>query len=443
MSDLHHPAAHAYDRPVASLWAASARLADQAPPALEGDQATEVAIIGGGVTGLNAALTLARAGIAAHVVEAGAIGWGASGRNGGFCCLGSAKLSWPAIIRRFGRAEGLAFLDLQRQAIAYVRALCADHGIDCIQDPPGEAIIAHHRAAVPRLVAEARFHTQVLGLASRWLPREALAERGLVTAQAQGALLLPEGFPLQPLDYVRGLAAAAGRAGATISSGSPVTGWRRDGARHRLVTGRGSLSAARVVVATAGYTRDRLHPGLAGRLLPVLSNIVATRPLTPAEQAAQGWTSATMAADSRTLLHYFRLLPDGRLLFGARGGLSAAPAAEPITRARLERDLARMFPAWAGVETSHFWRGLTDLSADRLPHLGTLEGGTVHYALAWHGGGVAMGSLCGAVIAEQIAGRGRSLPQPLTRPLPAFPLPVLRPLYLALAYGIFGLTDSF
>lgn len=441
MTELHHPAAHDYDRPVASFWAASARQPAVAAPVLEGDHETEIAVIGGGVTGLNAALELARQGIAAHVLEAGAPGWGASGRNGGFCCLGSAKLSWPALIRRFGRDEALAFLDLQRRAIAHVRAFCADAGIDCIQGPEGEAILAHHPAMAPRLEAEARCHREELGLASRWLPREALADQGLTAAGAHGALLLPLGFPLQPLDFVRGLARAAVTAGVTISAGSEVLSWQREGARHRLITARGTLRATRLVVATAGYTRDRLHPGLAGRLLPVLSNIVTTRPLSLYERARQGWTTPLMAADSRTLLHYFRLLPDGRLLFGARGGLSAAAGSEAAMKARLGRDLARLFPAWAGVEISHFWRGLTDLAADRLPHLGTLEDGTAHYALAWHGGGVAMGSLCGKLLARRIAGRGPALPAPLTRPLPRFLLPALRPLYLGLAYAGYGLTD--
>ncbi len=375
------------------------------------------------------------------MLEAGPIGWGASGRNGGFCCLGSSKLPWSAIVKRFGLEQAQAFFRLQLAAIEHVRGLLKDHGIDADAGPDGEAIIAHHPRAAAAFETDAALYRDLFGIHCEILPKGALRERGLHTAEAEAVLLEPTGFPLHPLKYVRGLARAALAAGARLHGRSPVTGWSREGRRHRLVTPLGTVLADRVVVATAGFTRDRLSPAFSGRLLPVLTNIVTTRPLTPAERQEQGFDSQIMSADTRNLLHYFRLLPDGRMMFGARGGISAAPEADAAMRARLIGDLHRMFPAWKGVEITHFWRGLTDLSFDLLPHLGTAEDGSVHYLLAFHGNGVAMGSLGGSLIGRRLAGQPLDLPAPIAQPLPRFPFPALRQLYLRAAYLGLGMKD--
>ncbi|WP_158596063.1 NAD(P)/FAD-dependent oxidoreductase [Oleomonas cavernae] len=424
-----------------SWWAASAGLGPAAPP-LDGDVTTDVAIIGGGYTGLNAALTLGReAKTSALVLDAAAIGWGASGRNGGFCCLGSSKLPWSAIIKRFGLAEAQGFFRLQVAAIEHVRSLLRDNAIDADIGPDGEARLAHHPRAAADFVADAALYRELFGVTCEIVPKEALRARGLNSAEAHGALLEPLGFPLHPLKYVHGLARLAQAAGARLHGQSPVVQWTREGRRHRLATPKGSVLADRVVVATAGFTRDALHPDFSGRLLPVLTNIITTRPLTAPERAAQGFDSLTMCADTRNLLHYFRLLPDGRMMFGARGGISATPAAQAAMRAQLIGDLGRMFPVWRGVEISHFWRGLTDLSFDLLPHLGTTEDGSVHYLLAFHGNGVAMGSLGGSLIGRRLAGQKLDLPAPIAQPIPRFPFPALRQTYLRAAYAGLGIKD--
>lgn len=442
---IHHPSIHAYDQPVPSWWEASAGDPVEAPPLLVPRQ-VDVAIIGGGFTGLNAALALAEGGSAPLVLEAGPIGWGASGRNGGFCCLGSAKLPWGKIIARFGLEEAQRFFRLQVAAIDHVRALLAHHGIEAETGPAGEAVLSHHPHAIDELKAEQALYRSAFATDCTLLSREDLVARGLATSEAEAGLFVPHGFPLHPLKYLRGLARAVQAAGIALHGRSPVIAWTREGRRHRLLTPGGSVLADRVVVATAGFTRDDLHPAFAGRLLPVLSNIAVTRPLTAAEQAAQGFSTRTMCADTRHLLHYFRLLPDGRLMFGARGGVSAAPAAEPAMRRRLQADIARMFPHFAGAEITHFWRGLTDLAFDLLPHRGETEDGSVHYLLAFHGNGVAMGSYGGALLGRALVGQlggGQAvdLPAPIRQPLPRFPLPALRQTYLRAAYAGFALRD--
>lgn len=441
-ASLHHPSIHDYGASVPSWWAASAGPGVSAPR-LGGDVTTDVAVIGAGFTGLNAALSLVRDGGTTPVVlDAAPIGWGASGRNGGFCCLGSAKLSWSAIIRRFGLDEARRFFRLQVASVDHVRDLLVAEGIDAERGPDGELTIAHHPRALAGLDADRDLYARAFDMPCRRLSPGDMKEMRLLTAEARGALLQPHGFPLHPLKYLLGLARVVQAAGVRLHGESPVVRWRREGRTHLLETPTGTIRAGRVVVATAGFTREDLHPALRGRLLPVLSNIIVTRALTPAERAAANFDSLVMCDDTRNLLHYFRLLPDGRLMFGARGGISASPAAEDGMKARLRRNLARMFPAFADAEITHFWRGLTELTADLLPHLGTTDDGSVHYLLGFHGNGVAMGSLGGALLGRRAAGLAVDLPAPITRPLPRFPLPALRQTYLRAAYVGLGLRDA-
>jgi len=441
---LYHAAT--YDpSEVDSLWRATAAPAT-AFGALDGDLDAEVAIIGGGYTGLSAALHLARDhGVHAVVLEASAIGWGASGRNGGFCVPGGAKISLAAMASRHGEDEARRFFDLTLAAVGRVGALLADEAIAAAPQPGGELTLAHSRKALGALARERDEIVALHGHVRELLSPDALREQGLHAPVFFGGLREPVGFGLHPLDYVRGLARAADRRGARIFEHSAVTAWRREGGRHRLETAGGAVRAGKVIVATGGYLPEALNPGLAGRVLPILSNIIATRPLTSAEQADQGWTSTQMVCDSRALLHYFRLLPDGRFLFGGRGGLGDDPSARAAFRARLTADFHKAFPAWREVDITHFWRGLVDLSADLVPHCAALEGdASVLVGCAYHGSGVSMATETGAQLAALAVGQQvDALPDFMRRPPPRFPLPGLRKLYLAGAIAGYALSDRF
>jgi glycine/D-amino acid oxidase-like deaminating enzyme len=198
-----------------------------------------------------------------------------------------------------------------------------------------------------------------------------------------------------------------------------------------------------VVIAGNGYTGDRLHPATNGRLLPVLSNIIVTRELTAAERSSVNWQSYLKIWDSRMLLFYYRLLPENRVLFGGRGGILDTPETRRYQKAWMERRFAEMFPPLANVETEYFWRGWVCLSRDKNPHLGSIEDGTVHYALAYIGSGVALATYCGRLLAARIAGKPAGEAGPLLgTPLPAFPFPALRLLYQRLAYSYYRFTDE-
>ncbi|AMY68956.1 NAD(P)/FAD-dependent oxidoreductase [Frigidibacter mobilis] len=353
----------------ASHWAGTTPLPGHPP--LAGEARAGVAVIGAGYAGLNAALALAREhGADVAVLEAAQPGWGASGRNGGFCCLGGAKLDDAAIVARHGVQGARDWRGYQLRAIAHVAGLLEAEGIDARQGPPGEALLAHSPAAYAALQASAEAEAALHGTAPRLVAAGAMAEQGLAGPGFHGAALGAEGFALDPMRYVQGLARAAGAAGARIWGQSPVTRLEPVAGGWRLTTPGGSLIAARVLIAGNGYTPEDLQPWLAGRTLPVFSAILVTRPLTEAERAAQGFTSPLMSYDSRQLLHYFRHLPDGRFLFGMRGGLSARPRAEAETLARLRRHFEALFPAWRDAQTETSWSGLACLTGSLAPFVG-------------------------------------------------------------------------
>src|SRR5919199_6906733 len=250
---LYHAAHYARGRPLGPYWEATAGPEPAGLAPLAGDTACEVAIVGGGYTGLSCAYHLAKQhGISAVVLEAGPVGWGASGRNGGFCGLGGTKLGYGTIAERFGLEAARRYFDAQKAGVALVRELAAAEGIDIEPTGEGEHYVAHKPGRVAALRARAELVERLFG--ERWAvwDREELAERLLDAPEAHGCLVIPHYFGLHPLRYVRGLAAAAARAGASVHPRTPVLAWERSPAGHRLRTPHGTVTAARVVLATNG-----------------------------------------------------------------------------------------------------------------------------------------------------------------------------------------------
>lgn len=404
-------------------WRASAPgWSDPAP--LKRDADVEVAIIGGGYAGLACAIRLAERGVGALVLDAAPIGWGASGRNGGMAGLASHKLPMPALLRRHGEREVSRYRASQVEGLERLRAFCTERGLPV--QGRGELVLAHSEKAFRAL--KARKPSDGIGY-------QVVEPAPTGDMRRFGGVLMTPYFGVQPLRLVRALADHATGLGQRVHPCSEVTEWRREGGRHRLITPRGSVRAAKVVLATNGFTPDGLHPGFDGRAVPVISNIGVTRVLTPEERARHPWLGDDPCADTKNLLVYLRMLPEGRLLFGMRGDLTGSETGARTMRARLERRIAEQFPGWAGVPLDHFWRGPICATASYTPAVGRLEDdATVFHAFGWHGSGVNGAQVGGRLLADVIAGDPlESIPGPWRGKAPALPLPGLRPLYVALA----------
>jgi glycine/D-amino acid oxidase-like deaminating enzyme len=445
MASTTHPHAFHFDRAVDSYWEASASPPAFDAPPLTSEENCEVAVIGAGFTGLSAALELASAGVDVRVLEAGHVGWGASGRNGGFACIGSHKLSYGRMIQRYGLEATKSYYDTMRQSVALVRENLERFAIDAWASGEGEVTLAHLPSRVEELRHEQDFLAKTFGEKTEFLSRQDLKAQGLSGPGFHAGLKGATGFGIHPLNYARGLARAAVAAGARIHGQSPLIRWEEEAQGHRLHTRGGVLKARHVIVATNGYTPEDVSARHKGRLMPALSSIIVTRPLREEETRAQGWTSPLMAFDSRKLLHYFRLLPNNRFLFGGRGGTDASDGGGKAYRPMLESAFRELFPAWREVEITHYWRGFVCLSYDLVPYVGALdEKKTVWTAMAYHGNGVAMGSWSGRAVARLITGKTarEDMSPVLTRRLSRFPLPAFRPLYLKGAYVWYGWQDG-
>ncbi|SNT18894.1 NAD(P)/FAD-dependent oxidoreductase [Tropicimonas sediminicola] len=433
-------------RPIeASYWRETVPVAERPRwPECEGEIRCDFAVVGGGYTGLSAALDLADAGADVVVLEAETPGWGASGRNGGFCCIGGAKLSPAALERRYGAEDAARFFTAEKLAVELVAERLERHGIAADVHSKGETLLAHRASDVRGLEAEAREASARFGVRCEVLGRGDLAAHGMASEEFHGAVTTPIGFALNPLKYALGLARAAGEAGARIFAASPAQAIAEESGGWRIKTPRGVVRAAKLLMATNGYGSDDIPNWMAGRFLPVQTNILVTREMTEAELAEQGWTSNQMCYDTRHLLHYFRLMPNRRMLFGLRGAMRATEAAHAEVRAMARADFERIFPAWRKVETPYFWSGLVALSRDLTPFAGPLEGlGNAFGAMCYHGNGVAMGSYAGARLADLALGRPQRQPLPdlMRRPPPRFPFGRHRRAILPLTYRWYRLLD--
>ena len=452
MKPLFHPSLYEFDKPQPSYWEATAPQSKLKNESLSGTQSCEVAIIGGGYTGLSAALHLARDfDVDVRVLEAGHIGWGASGRNGGFCTTGSTKLSFEAQFKLFGVDETRHFYQTQADAVNLVRELAQDENIDYQPQGDAEYAVADNAALFEELKQEAEVCSKQFGMKTAIYEAAEFREIGYDSPHQHGAISLQPSFALHPMRYALGLAEAAERRGAIIHPHSEVMNWRKDGEKHLLETANGSLRADRVILTGNGFMPEHLHSGIAGRPFPVQSAIVVTRPLEDSELQAQGWHTENPIINSKNLFFYYRLLKDKRLMIGGRANHNGDPVAAEQTFSGLKRAVGLMWPHFANVEFTHQWRGLVCLARNMRPSIGRMpEDKSIYFGFGYHGNGVNAASWTGRELAKWMAGTESDdevLPLHLPaiyrgRP-PRFPLPWLRCQYLRFAMMGYRLRDRF
>ena len=412
-----------------SYWSATAGAAPADDGPLPGAAETEVAIIGGGYTGLSCAHDLAaRYGIRALVLEANRPGWGCSGRNGGFARAAIGRHGYADMIDRWGMATARRWFGESLAAVDTVRDLVRNAAIDCDLAEAGHLKIAHRPSRAAALAREAELLQREFEYPAEFLPAVKVQSEHIGGAEAHGALRFPDALAVHPLKLAHGVLSAARRAGAAVHSASPVLSWSKRDGTHELATPHGTVRAKTVVIATNGYSPEHLFPCLRAATLPVLSHIIVTRPMTVREKAASGFASGHVLTDTRNLLYYWRRLPDDRILFGGRGLVADSPGGHERQRQFLLSELKRKLPELASVEVEHDWWGWVCLTADFLPHVyHAADDPTVHYAIGYQGSGVAYGLHAGRLLARRVAGDGSIADIPSTStPLPRFPLAALR-----------------
>ncbi len=357
--------------------------------------ATDVLVVGAGYTGLAAARETAAAGLSTCVLEAGAIGAGCSGRNGGQVAY-SLKPSFAKLSSLHGAERAAAICREGFESLAYLRTLCRE--IDCDWRACGCFFGAHTARHFERMAREA--DQQPAGLEQRISVLTKSEQRQEIDSEFyQGGCVYPDDAAVDPMKLLLGLLDRARRVGATVLDGCAAQAIRATRGGFEVLTSRGSIKARRVLLATNGYSGP-LSSWHRRRVIPIGSYQIATEPLGK-ERVRSLIPRGRNIVDSRRVVVYFRPSPDGeRLIFGGRAALAERDPLACVPR--LRSMLADIFPELRAVELAHAWVGWVAYTFDTLPHLGCRDG--VYYCMGYCGQGVPLAPYLGMKIGRQMAG---------------------------------------
>lgn len=382
----------------------------------------DVAVVGGGFTGLSAALHIKERHPELRVVvlESNTVAWGASGRNAGFS-MTLFGLELGVTVFRYGKARTKQADDYMVRAVRYTRELIERHGIDCDYEEHGLVTVATNGNEEKRLHKQFELSRRIGMHETEWFDGDRVRE-WVDSPTYVGGWHDPLCALLHPAKLAMGMARAAEAAGVEIREHSPVTALHPGspatldigtasqeksgapvlGGGSRKIAGR--LWADHVVLATNAFTAS--IPQLRRVQAPVHTYIVLTEPLTDKQIEAIGWRKRIGVEDGRNLIHYYRLTPDNRLLMGGHdvayyyGNRTDRDHNESVAR-RLRRHVVRTFPSLAGVKFTHHWGGPISVSLDMAPAIGRL-GGNVYYSVGCMGHGVSLTQLNGRTLADLV-----------------------------------------
>lgn len=416
---------------------------DREPP-LAGDARADVAVVGGGLTGLSAALALRRAGADVAIVEREFCGSGASGRNAGHVTPTIGK-DLPTLLLRHGRERTAAIVRFADHCVHRTEQVIAEHGIECDYAPSGNVMAVVHPKQEKRLRRAADVAAQV-GARVRFLERDEMRARGLPPAFLAGALE-GAGGTLDPGKLVLGMRRAALAAGVRLHEGTRVTGIE-DGTTLVVRSDRGALRAEHVIVASNAWTREIGAPG--ARILPLYVTLFETAPLDDAQLAAiGGWPRREGVYTAHEILESYRLTARRTIIGGSKAPryfFGARPAGHGGADARCQAAIVRAFrdrfPALATLPIARFWGGWIAMTLSFLPSIGAHgQGGRRWHALGYNGHGVAQATAAGEILADSITGRANEWARALSKLPPALPPEPLLWLTARGLLALFGAID--
>lgn len=406
-----------------SYYAATAH-SSSAQPQLRGAISADVVVVGGGFTGLSAALHAAEAGLSVVLLESQRIGWGASGRSGGQMIPG---MRWGAaeLAQRFGDDRTRELVGLANLAGDLVKGRIARHGIAC-DLRQGHFHAAAKPAHLEAMKRELDCLERLLGYEGGRIVSAGDVPQFVASTGYHGGYFDANGGHLHPLNYALGLAQAARDAGVRIFEDSAVIAMDHAGPVI-ATTALGKVMAVHGVLACDAFM-GALDPGLGKMTMPVANYNVATAPL-GADRARALIPSGAAVSDSKFVLNYYRLSADGRLIFG--GGEKYSPRPPADIEAFVRPYLERVFPQLQGVPIDYGWGGMVGVTLNRLPHFGRI--GNSFFAHGWSGHGVLLTTLAGQLIAEAMQGTAARFDLFASLPVQPFPGGALlrHPLYVA------------
>ncbi|HJV71115.1 FAD-binding oxidoreductase [Ideonella sp.] len=365
-------------------------------PALSGSVDCDVAIVGGGLAGLNAALELAARGFKTVLLEAKQVGWGASGRNGGQAIHGLA-CDQETIEAQLGLDDAKRVWAMSIEALDLIRERIATHHIDC-DWRDGYLGLATTRRKAADLATWADRMTAVYG--AEFTPiGEAEVPHWIASPRYRGGIHDPRSGHLHPLKYSLGIAAAAAGAGVQIHEDSPVTAVEPQGATVRVRTAQGEVRARQALLAGNVYLQG-MAPQLEARIMPVGTYIVCSEPIEP-RLCDSLVPSRSAVCDTNFVLDYFRPTNDHRLLYGGR--VSYSTMTPPNLAESMRQRMAGTFPQLAGTRIQYAWGGFVDITMNRAPDFGRLAP-NLYYLQGFSGHGLALTGLAGKLVAEAMSG---------------------------------------
>ena len=404
-------------------------------PSMDGSKEVEVAIIGGGFTGLQAAYNLAKSGVPVALIEGARFGDGASGRNGGQ--FGTGQRSWPDELEELiGFERSKALFDIAESAKHYVLDFAREHQID-MEFLPGQLNVSHKQSY------NEGYRKSVDAMAGRYGYEHISFMEKAETAERLGSSHYYCGVRdtgtghIHPLKLVVGLAKAAQAAGAQIHEMTPATSILQSGGKTLIETPFGTLTAKRVLIATNAYIGN-LEPVTAAHIMPIRSFIGATAPLDAFPNIIPGKEAV---ADSRFVVRYFRKTPDKRLLFGGREAYTADSPRDISVHIR--KQIAEIYPALSNVEITHSWGGSVGITLPRQPFVREVMPGVMSIG-GYSGHGVMLSNYCGKLYADMVTNKDAALDQFSSLNVPSFPGGAsLRAPLLFLALSWYALRDRF